>query len=59
MQTRSINSKNLGKDEKNLTMENYLTVTATINYIARKLNLKIKNKKFVKKIFVLSVSYGP
>ena len=26
-------------------MENYLTVTATINYIVRKLNLKIKNFK--------------
>ena len=48
METRSTNSKNLGKDEKDLPMENYLTVTATINYIVRKLNLKIKkviNKK--------------
>ena len=32
-QTRSTNSKNLGKDGKDLPMENYLTVTATINYI--------------------------
>ena len=36
MQTRSTSSKNLGKDEKDLSMENYLTVTATINNIVRK-----------------------
>ena len=42
MQTGSTNSKNLGKDGKDLPMENYLTVTATINYIIKKLNMKIK-----------------
>ena len=40
--TLSTNSKNLGKDEKDLSMENYQTVTATINYIVRKVNLKMK-----------------
>ena len=35
-------------------MENYLTVTATINYIVRKLNLKIKKiKKIVKQTKLL------
>ena len=48
MKTRSTNSKNLGKDGKDLPMENYRIVTATINCIVRKLNLKIKNKKLVK-----------
>ena len=31
METRSTNSKNLGKDEKDLPLENYLTITTTIN----------------------------
>ena len=43
METRSTSSKNLGKDGKDLPMENYLTVSATINHIVRKLNMKIKN----------------
>ena len=42
MQKRSTNLKNLGKDEKDLPMENYLTVTETIINIVRKLNLKRK-----------------
>ena len=44
MQTRSTNTKILEKDGKDLAMENYLTVTATINFIVRKLNLKIYKK---------------
>ena len=52
MQTRSTNSKNLGKDGKDLPMEKYLTVTANINYIAQKLNLKIKIKNYYIKIYL-------
>ena len=40
---------------KDLPMENYLTETVTINYIVRKLNLKIKFKKFVKKICTMKL----
>ena len=42
MQIQSTNSKNLGKDEKDLPMENDLTGTATFNYIVQKSNLKKK-----------------
>ena len=43
MKTQSSNAKNLGKDGKDLPIENYLTVTATVNYIVQKVNMKIKN----------------
>ena len=48
MQTGSTNSKNLRKDGKDLTMENYLVVTPTINYNVRKINLKKKKISFKK-----------
>ena len=60
MKTRSTNWKNLGKDGKDLPMENYLIVTATINYIGRKLNQEINFLKIVEKSsymdFILSNS---
>ena len=50
MQTGSTNSKNLRKDGKDLTMENYLVVTPTINYNVRKINLKKKKISFKKEL---------
>ena len=47
VQTGSTNLKNLGKD---LPLKKYLTVTAFINYVVRKVNLKIKNIFFCKNI---------
>ena len=41
MQTRSTNSKNLGKDGNVRPIENYLTATATISYITK---VKSENK---------------